>query len=142
MAELILAVGLITVAILFLVGLSTATLRASDKSSKLYPGYQVARKELDRVCSSAAGDPNFWLQDYLATPWESGSIRVGTTEFNFEIFARTLLDESTSAPLGTSTSANNRVKKVDIVVSWSGGERQGQGQLRVRASQLVNEEAP
>lgn len=142
MAELILAVGLITLTILFLLGLSTATLRASNKSANLYPGYQVARKELDRVAAAAAGDPAFWIQDYTASPWESGSVRVGGTEFTFEIFARTLIDQSSSAPLGTTTSAENRVKKVDVVVRWWGGDRQGHGQLMVRASQLVNEVAP
>ncbi len=136
------AVGLITVAILFLMGLTTAAVRSSNKSANLYPGYQVARKELARVTAAAATDPTFWDQDYLTTPWESGSLRVGNTEFNFEVFAQTLGDRTTGAPLGTATSANNRVKKVDIVVRWWGGERQGHGELAVRATQLVNEEAP
>ncbi len=97
----------------------------------------MANQQLRKAAQAAAVDTTFWDSDHLAVPWASGSVNLGSTTYEYEVFDQTLLDDS-GQPLGESTST--RVKKMDIVVTWFGQEaRVGHGERVARASCLVNE---
>lgn len=140
LAEVMVALGLITFMILALAGLSFSTLSSSQKSGDVALATQVAHQQLKRSVETARADPNFWAADHLAAPWTTGTVTVGSTEFRFEVFAQTLVDSVAGTELGGDPANSNRVKKVDIVVSWmSSGPRVGYGKLSTHASCLVNE---
>lgn len=140
LAEIIVALGIITVLVLLLAALSFSALGSGQKSDDLGMAVQVAQQQLRKVAAQAKSDPNFWGSDYLATPWTTGSVKVGTTHFDFEVFAQTLMDQSSGQPLGGNPVNSNRVKKVDIVVSWDNDRHQaGRGRQSTEASCLVTE---
>ena len=143
LAEILLAAGLITMVLLGLVGLTLGTVRSSQKSADLAAAHQIAKRELDRVIEQSMADSTFWDQEHLSTPWATDTVTVGTTEYEYEVFAQTLQNPSQGGALGTSSSPDNRLKKVDIELRWWGdAERDGYGKLSVRATRLVNEENP
>ena len=139
LAELLLAFGLLTISILALGGLSLSAIKASQKSSDVVDASQVAVQQLARVSETAKADPSFWAADHQGTPYTNGTIKVGKTEFSYEIFSQTLQNAVTSQELGNGV-AGNRIKKMDIVVTWFGdAEREGYGKRSIRESCLVNE---
>lgn len=137
LAEIVLSLGLLSVIILVLAGLSYSAATANQKSEHLAVALQLANQQLRRAAQAAAVDTAFWNSDHLSVPWTTGSVKMGSTTYEYEVFDQTLLDDS-GQPLGESTSS--RVKKMDIVVTWFGqGARVGQGERVARASCLVNE---
>lgn len=140
LAEIVVALGLVTVLVLVLAALSFSALGSGQKSDDLGMAVQVAQQQLRKAAAQAKSDPSFWGMDYLAAPWTTGSVKVGNTHFEFEVFAQTLMDPSTGQPVGGNPVNANRVKKVDIVVSWENDRHQaGRGKQSTRASCLVTE---
>lgn len=108
-------------------------------------GVLVAERTLSEEIYKAQNDippgakTNFWGNPWDVTPYKTGVIRTNETDYQYWLYAETLTDVVTGLPLGGAT---NRVKKVDIVVSWwgaQGGSRGGYGQLRYVANRLINE---
>jgi len=148
--EVLLALTLVIIAVLTLLGLTTVSLRAHDESDDLV----TASALCDRLMEESIGSANrnqppgkradFWDKEWTVTPFETGQVKLGTLEYNYEIYAQTLTDLTTGTALGTQTGVtDNRVKKVDIHVWWMVSDRteqrQGYGALRTHQSCLVNE---
>lgn len=139
LAEILLALGLISVSILTLMALSISTMKANRKSTYVVDASQVAMKLMAEVADRAAGDPGFWNSDFRTDPYEKGTHKAGRTEYEYRVFAQTLVDKQSGAELG-SAAPSNRVKKMDIVVEWQANSPgAGQGKRTVRGSCLVNE---
>lgn len=150
MGELVVAVGIFAVVILTLVALTASGIRAQRESQELANAALVARRQLERELDKVRQDSPagtrayFWDGDFTSSPFILDRTRVGPTEFTYAIYAHTVDDQISGAQLGTGV-ANNRLKRVEIVVNWWGSEqqqRQGYGKLSTRASVLVNEEPP
>jgi uncharacterized protein (TIGR02598 family) len=137
-AEVILALGLLSVAVLALIGLATTALQARQKSDDTVIAKQVAESQLTRVIELALDDEAYRNSFFDASgtePFNEGNVTVGDTEYSFSISVNDLnLDVEP-----------NRLVKVEAVVSWWGGEesgRQGAGRLSTKLSRLVNEPTP
>jgi hypothetical protein len=140
LAELLLAFGLLTIGILALIGLSITALKSGQKSSDSIDAAQVATRQLADVRQRAASDADFWQAEHKTVPYETGAVRVGKTDFTFECYSETLLNGETGEALGSGVDGN-RVKKLDIVVTWLGeGPKSGYGRRTLRESCLVNED--
>lgn len=149
-AEVLLTLALMTMAILALMGLSFSSLKATTKSADVTRGVQVAQQYLDRIIEQALADQpagmraSFFDQDIPGQPWRTVDIPLGQTRFTVKLFVQTVQDSSTGASLGGAAGAGNRLKKVDAVVSWWDGDgqsqgRAGYGRLQTQLSQLVSE---
>lgn len=138
LAEILLAFALLATTILTLVALSFYAYKAGKKSSNKTEASQIAVSLLSSVSHSAASDPAFWSADHLSTPYRSGTRKVGKTEYEFEVFSETLINETNGDPLG---GADNRIKKIDVVVKWFGdSNKEGFGKRSIRNSCLANED--
>ncbi|MFN8606379.1 MAG: hypothetical protein U0931_02530 [Vulcanimicrobiota bacterium] len=148
LAEVILSVAILALALLAMLNLIGSALRSSSRTENLAIAGDVAEQQLTRNIYAAINDlpagssKKFWDQDYTDLAWRQGSQQVNHMDFHYAIYAQTLTDAQTGKPAGNF----NRLKKVDIVVWWmhssSQGGRQGYGQLRTGATRLVNELAP
>lgn len=138
LVELLLSVALLSLGILALLSLLTASQQASSKSEELTAAGAVAEAELQRAVRAAARDiptgelARFWAADFPpgGVPFVQGDTRVGRTSLHYEVFATTVLN---------SSSTENRLKQIEVRVSWWGGEREGYGQLNTVAAGLVSE---
>jgi hypothetical protein len=139
LAEILLALGLVALTILTLTALSVSTLKANRKSTYVVDASQVSMKLMAEVAERAAGDPGFWSTDYRTVPYEEGTHKAGRLEYQYRVFAQTLVDLQSGSNLGASVPTN-RVKKMDIVVEWhANSSGTGQGKRTLRSSCLVNE---
>ncbi|MBI3925132.1 MAG: hypothetical protein HY319_06295 [Armatimonadetes bacterium] len=151
--ELLLAVLLLTLIILMLVGLTTSALRSEEKAARLGRASDVAESLLARTVYDVQWDlpagtrSSFWSAAG-GTAWLGPTtVTLGGVEYDYTVYADTVAD-TVGTPLGTvSGEPGNRVKKVDLVLTWwdsgeSGGQRQGYGRLELQATRLVNEVGP
>ena len=120
-------------------------LRMNRKSLGETSAAAVAEAELGRAVSRMLEDQPrgsrelFWKEDhpYPGQPWSSGNTTVGNTTYSFQVYSETVTSASGSS-LG-SLATNNTVKRVDIEVSWWGGQRGQYGQLKAGDFRLVNQ---
>lgn len=146
LAEVLVSLLILSVAILALMALILSTLRAGQKSSDRPVGLLAADSALDYWLSEVKVNyPNepaatFWnTTNSVSTPWRSGKVNINNTEFIYSLYAENIdLQPSTGKTL-TIAGVPNRLKKVDVVVWWWDGQRQGYGQLRCSKSKVVNE---
>jgi type II secretory pathway pseudopilin PulG len=145
LGELILAIALLGLAVLALLSVVGSVLKSCTKSSLNTIGMEVARTQLQRTISSALRDSPegsrelFWENEYVTTPLSTGTVKISRTDFDYKVYAQTINDVDSGNPLGTGTANANRIKKVDVVVSWLGGSRQEMGKTETQLSRLVNE---
>jgi Tfp pilus assembly protein PilV len=142
-AELLLSLGFIAVAILTVLGLTATSLQAGREATDATTAALVAQTQLEKAIRTGKDDMVFWNVDHTAVPYAPGSglVSVDGTTFEYEVFAETVKDTGGS-DVGTTVEAQNRLKKVDIVVHWwdsDSQERQGYGKLEVRQTRLVAE---
>lgn len=146
LGELLVALGLIAVAILSLIALSITIARSNRESIDNTVANTVASQLVERLIDQLREDTptgyreNFFANDYTTTPYDQGSLTNNNTEYKFKIFAKTINDTS-GAAVGGAT-AKNRLKKIDIEVRWWDSDvqsHQGYGELSVTASRLLGE---
>jgi hypothetical protein len=136
-----LALGLLVMVLLTLIGLTLSAIRSSEKAALLGPATQVSESLMNRTLYQVANDSppgtkaSFWAASG-PSPWLAASETIGGVNYDYVIYANTV-----------SGAGTNRLKKVDVVVSWwntssAAGTRQGYGLMQVHASRLLNEGAP
>ena len=138
--EVILAIGLLGLVILALSLLSLRILKSGNESNDRIAAAAVADTILSKVTKAAQTDANFWDNDHVATPYEEKNIRLGKLDYNYQIFAQTVVDP-TGSVLGNGLQ-KNRLKRVTIILTWyntKNQDRQGYGKLKYSATRLVNE---
>lgn len=142
LAELLLAVGLLALVILTLAALITSAIRSNEKGTRTAQAVDVADALLARRLYDVEWDlppgtrDAFWAASGAWLPPTTATM--GGVDYQYTVFADTV------AGVG---GAGNRLKKVDLVMSWwdsgqGGGQRQGYGRLEVQASRLVSEVEP
>lgn len=152
LAEAVMGIGLASILILSIIALSTAALSGDQKAEMSQVALSAADAELNRfvravgvVGSSARGD--FWSSpDSFDSYFEytgSGTLDQTTsnrTQFVFEYRYITVNEAGSGDTLGQE-KPGNRLRKVDLTVSWWNGEegKPGYGQLSLKATRLVRE---
>lgn len=137
MIEVLLSLGLVSVAILALMGLAITAVNARQKATDTEAARHVAQGQLARVVDGAVNDsPKGFRQNLFdhnsSAPFQGGKVTIGPTTFNYSVLAHPL----------TGTAAPNRLTQIEVEVWWWGDkdqERQGLGRLTLRTSQLLNE---
>ena len=138
--ELLVSLTIISLAILLTVGIFLSGVKGMQKGQDLSAGTLVASsvlaEEFFRIQNGEAAidSATFFSQD---TPVLTGQRVAGTTTFDYEIRHKLIRDVH-GDPIGERLT-ENRLKKVDILVSWSGGKSAGQGKLEVALSKLVSQ---
>jgi type II secretory pathway pseudopilin PulG len=146
LGEVLVALGLIAVAILSVLALSISVARTSQEGVDQSVGGLVATQLLDSMIDKLRADPppgglrkKFLDNDDSSKSFDSGTIVNNGTEYAYEIFATTVR-KTDGSPLGEAVG--RRLKKVDVVVSWwdtKDTQRQGYGKLQFFQSRLVGE---
>ena len=146
LAEMMVALGLISVAILAVLALSISIARVNREGTDRAIGGVVARQLVERLIDGLRADipagsaADFWDNEHSAAPFETGFFRTNNTDFEYKIFASSVLDASGDSIGGTTVG--NRLKKVDVFVYWWDSEteeRQGYGKLEIQNTRLVSE---
>lgn len=146
LAELMLALGITSLAILSVGLVLLSILRSDRKTLDTALGGLVARQVLDRTMDRVRADQpagtkaQFWGSDFVSTPFEAGNITNNGTAFHYEVRAETVVNTGGDDVGGGLTS--NRLKKVDVLITWWGSEqndRTGYGELKVQTSRVVGE---
>jgi Tfp pilus assembly protein PilV len=141
LAELLLAVGLISIVVLTVLGLGISVLSGTRKSIDTTVGQQIAEAELQRSIYQAedsSSDP-LWSASSPSDSFQNYTIAVKSTSYAVALYAQDLYDSSTGLALGNSTF--NKSKKVDARVTWwntGGVGRTGYGLLQASASQVID----
>lgn len=147
LAEVLIALAILGIGMLGLISVCSVGLQANKKSLTMLTAEQVADRQINRNITKAVVNDEppgardrFWRADYPypTTPWVTGVEKVGTTEYKYALYATTV-DAVAGGELGSGVE-DNRLKKVDIVVTWWGEQRQGYGTLRVNGYRLINEQ--
>ena len=153
LSELVLAVGLLAMVILALAMLGISTIRSSEKAARFSQASQVGSSLITRIlydveCDQPPGTRDAFWDHVGPAPWQAVTpVTVGGVEYEYEVFAETVLETSGVASGTVAGEPGNRVKKVDLVMTWmdsrsTGGFRRGYGRLELQLSRLVNERGP
>lgn len=149
MMELMISIGVLAVLLLSVVAIFTSLINSSTKGADLATGCVVADAVLGQHISDIKDDvgvvarSDFFDPTFNSPPQPpiQGTRVLNGTTFTYNIYYETVDDLSTGGTLGASLT-NNTTKKVDIILWWWDGQRQGYGTLRVDQTRLVNEVAP
>ena len=145
LGEVLVALGLVSVAILSILALSIAIARTNQESVDQSVGGLVATQLLDSMIDRLRADPpsglreDFLNSEYTLSPFDSGTIVNNGTEYQYEIFVTTVKNSSGDV---VGEAMGRRLKKVDVKISWwdaKDTERQGYGKLQFAQSRLVGE---
>ncbi|MCA9790429.1 MAG: hypothetical protein KC910_01485 [Candidatus Eremiobacteraeota bacterium] len=134
LAEVVLAIGLMAMALFALLSVCSMAVRYQKQSINNINAARVADAALGRAMSSALNDTpagaaaDFWDNEwpYPTSPWVTGTEAVGHQRYFFAIYATTV------PSLG---DVDNAVKRVDAYVWWT--ENQAGAKLTA-AMRLVN----
>ncbi|GMU55979.1 MAG: hypothetical protein AMXMBFR33_51250 [Candidatus Xenobia bacterium] len=143
LSEIMIAIGAFVAAILIVLALSISLTRMNretvDRSVATSLGTRVLERTLREIRTSdvPVTQASFWQNDYpTGSPLATGTVRVGTTDFSYQITAMTVM--SGANPVG-SLAPDNRLKRVSIELEWYGGERAGYGRTSARLTRLVRQ---
>lgn len=137
LAELVLALGLITVVVLGLAGLALYSMTAGQKSRDLAAGELVAEQALERLVYDAESNPGaaVWGQDSATAVYAQQLVTLDPTVFNVTTYVTNV------APTTFDPATNQRLKRLDVVVIWQEAQqgKANQGRLQVASSRLLHE---
>lgn len=142
--ELLVATGILSTALLLMIGVFLSAMRGNQKAVDLTAGAVVAESVLTQIIYETSSDParkaDFFDSVYDAdtgSPYTSGVLTLNRTPFNYVLYAPTVLNPGPYDPDG------NKLKRLEVVVWWwqdsSQSARAGYGQLRTDLVRLVNQ---
>lgn len=136
LAEVLLALALITVALLSLIGLCVQALHTGSKSADLSVGVMLAEQEVERLAYAAENAPGsaFWTTNSATTVYASQTVTVGNGSFDTSLYVTDVG--------GVFAPPAKRLKQIHSVVTWTdagSNGRPGQGRLRATAVRLLHE---
>ena len=105
LGELLVTMGLLATAILALLGLSILIAQADREGVDTRVAAVVASSLVEKLVDQVRADSptgtaaNFWDNDHVGTPWESGVVTNNGTQYQYRILARTVRD-SVGDPVG------------------------------------------
>lgn len=151
LAEVLLALGLITIAILALLAQDTYLLSSNQKLDDTTIACDVATSALARTTQQIERDQpanrlaTAWASNDTLTPFAIGTERVGTTDYSYEVFITDVVNQTNGKILGSgSTGTENpdtRLKLLTVSVTWwdqkKGGSSAARGSLKTEQSKLL-----
>jgi len=136
-AEVLLALALLVVAVLALLGLSLQTMKTNQKINDTTAGQLVGEQALERIAYQAesSGTAAVWSSNSLITPYSMDQVTQGDTVFNVTVYAVDVVD---SPPTFT---AGHRLKQIESTVIWQNAPtgKVSQGRMNIHAMRLVHE---
>lgn len=143
--------GALVVAILIVLALATSLSRMDRETVDRSVAYSLGTRILERVLrdirygsAPPVAETDFWANDYPAgSGIESGTVRLGATDYAYEVWATTVRD-SAGTPIG-SLATNNVLKRVTVRINWfvdPDQARAGYGLLETRVTRLVHQGEP
>jgi len=145
LAELILCLGILATALVFLTSFFISLYHSADKSGNTAAGVHVAETVINQQLHDIykGTHPTLTKTGFFNTNGPSivGSLQLASTEFQYQMDFVTVQNTS-GADLGSGLPGN-RVKSVTVKCWWWGpvstSQRTGQGRLSVELHRLVNE---
>ncbi len=154
LAEAVIGIGLATVLILSIIALTTAALSGDQKAEMRQIALSTADSELNRfakVVAVAGSGPreSFWTSGDgpYTGPGTRSEVKTNKTDFTLSYNVTTVSRADGSGDIGvdedadTDTPDRNRLRKLDLTVTWWNGEedKPGYGQLSVTSTRLLRE---
>lgn len=150
LSEVLLAMGLVAIALLALIGHSTVLLGAAQKSDDTSVAASVARSHIDRLAQEVLLDQPAGRRDQVfdendaVTPFHTAAEKVGFTDYAVELFVTDVINTVTAQRLGTGPTGaenpNTRLKQIQVTIRWwdvAGEKRAGYGRLELHAARLL-----
>ena len=130
-AEIILALAMISVAVLTLLGLSLRSLQSSRKVLDTSSGQLVAEQVLERLVYEAERNSTALIWTSISTPYQQDTVTMGQTVFNVTVYVTDV----------AGFVAPKRLRKLDSTVIWQDAPqgKAGQGRLKIEATRLLHE---
>ena len=135
--EIIIALGLLLLAILTVCALSLSTLTSHQKASDTATGQLVASQVLDQEIQGALNNTTaaLWGQNSLTTIYETQTVKSGVTSFVASVYVSNV---TLAADPNTGIAA--QLKRVEVAVNWWDSQNtanQGYGKLEARAYRMI-----
>lgn len=146
MAELVICLGIIALALVVLASFFISLYRSANKSGNTASGARVAETVINQQLHDIfrGTHPTLTKASFFATnasPGITGQLQLDQTTFQYQMDYATV-QANGGGDLGASL-AGNRLKSVTVTCWWWGSgptaQRTGQGRLSVRLQRLVNE---
>jgi Tfp pilus assembly protein PilV len=150
LAEVLLSVGLLSVALLALIGQSALLANSSQKTDDRTIALDIAQTVLERHARAATMDEppgenaKISARDDATNPYSEADEKVGGTDYSYEMYISNVTNSVSGETLGTgptgAESQNVKLKRFEVKVVWWNGDQQqrsGYGNLEVRVSRLV-----
>ena len=143
---MLLSIGLLSIALLALLGQSALLAKANQKTDDSAIALDFASTLLDRTARRATRDQPPGTNDAImewssaTDPYAAGTETVGFTEYDFQIFIADVPNTMTGSTLGTDTSDDVKLKRFSVHVIWWNGDQEQRsefGRLEVDSSRLV-----
>jgi Tfp pilus assembly protein PilV len=137
-AEVVLALALISVTVLTLLGLCLRTLQASRKTIDTGSGQMVLEQALEAVAQAAESSDAaaVWASNSATTPYSSDPVLLNDVTYLVSVYATDVVAAS-----GLPFAADKRLKLLRATVEWRDlpQGRMGYGLLRASSTRLVHE---
>lgn len=141
--EVLLSLGIMSVALLGLLSVLVTGLRSEHSSSQRVAAQDLASQIMGRTCleierldENLAAD--FWTTDYdqAEAPFRQGR----EDEFRYLVLTKAVRRKDTGQRLGDSPGAHyNRLVKIDVLVRWQAPQNKGKADFsEVSYSRLLN----
>jgi len=134
-AEVVLALALVSVTVLTLMGLCLRTLQANRKNVDTGMGQLVAEQAIEQIAMSAEASATapVWASNSAVVAYSSDTVQVAGTTFQVTTYATDV------AP--TVFVATKRLKRLQTRVVWKDLQqgKMGYGNLRAESTRLVHE---
>lgn len=146
LAEVILCLGILAIALVMTVNLFLSVQRGGDKNRHTATGTLVAETVMNQFLHDVYQGVHPTLTKaafFGADASLSGNLVLGNTEYFYQIDYQTVVSTA-GTDLGAGLSGN-RLKAVQVTCWWWGvaptSQRSGQGKLSIQLRKLVNENA-
>ena len=138
--EVLIALGIMSIALVSLVAVLVTGLRAEAQSTARVDVQDLALQTLGRTLSEveelpASAAQAFWEGDQGSTPWKSGVETRNRTSFEYEVYSNLVAVSAGSEILGGD---RNQLKKITVSVRWRDSSKEEDSTLAI--SRLVNRE--
>lgn len=137
-AEVVLALALISVTVLTLLGLCLRTLQASRKTIDTGSGQMVLEQALEAVAQAAEKSDSaaVWGTNSASLPYSSDAILLNQTTYQVTVYATDVAVTS-----GVPFAADKRLKLLRATAVWRDQQqgRMGYGVFRASSTRLVHE---
>ncbi len=144
MLEVLFATGILAMALFALMAVASLSVHTDRKSFDEMVATRLADRELNRAIFDALTGANTSIFDgdypYPTSAAVTNTTYVGDKLYTYAIYASTVSCVN-GTTLGSGSTSQNLVKKVDIVVWWWNDQatRQGYGRLESSMSRLVGQ---